>query len=141
MVDDENDFVELISFNLELSGYEVLKAYNGAQGLTLARNELPDLILLDVMMPGIDGFSVCEILRRETPTARIPIVMCSALGGEMARMNGLGAGADDYLSKGSRIQALVERVRTVLTLRAHSKSNGTGSTQVWNVRSSASSAH
>jgi DNA-binding response OmpR family regulator len=117
VVDDENDFVELVSFNLKHRGHEVLTALSGLEALKQARRFLPDTIVMDVMMPGIDGFSVCEILRNQPVTKAIPVIMYTALTGQIARMNGIQAGADDYLIKPFKMQELVARVEKALERR------------------------
>src|SRR5690242_19580680 len=98
VVDDEQDMVELLSYNLRSSGFEVLAASNGLEALNKARRDLPDLILLDLMLDGLDGYSVCEILRRQPSTARVPVIMITALAGQIARLNGMAAGADDFIT-------------------------------------------
>ncbi len=93
VVDDEADFVELIAFNLKQEGYEVITANTGLDGLFKARRFLPDLVVLDLMMEGIDGYSVCEILRRQLSTRTMPIIIVTAIAGQLARLNGLAVGA------------------------------------------------
>ena len=114
VVDDENDFAELVSFNLKSRGHEVLTAASGMDALTHAQRLLPDVIVLDVMMPGIDGFSICGVLRNQPVTKAIPVIMYTALTGQIARLNGLEAGADDYLTKPLKMQELVTRVEKLL---------------------------
>jgi len=117
VVDDESDFAELISFNLKQRGHEVHTALSGLEALNQTPKLAPDLIVLDIMMPGIDGFSVCEILRSQSPPNRIPVVMYTALAGQIAQLNGFEAGADDYLTKPFKIQELVGRVEKLLQRR------------------------
>lgn len=126
VADDESDYVELISFNLKQRGYEVFTAYNGFETLSQARKEVPDVIVLDVRMPGIDGFSVCAILRSESLTGSIPILMYTALAGEIPRLNEAKAAADDYLIKPFGIQELLGRVERLSRLR---KANAAPSTE------------
>ena len=121
MVDDESDFAELISFNLKQRGHEVHTALSGLEAVTQAPKLGPDLIVMDVMMPGIDGFSLCEILRNQPFANRIPVVMYTALAGQIAQLNGFEAGADEFLTKPFRIQELVGRVEKLLQRR---RSNG-----------------
>ncbi len=118
VVDDEADFVELISFNLKQEGYEVITANTGLDGLFKARCFLPDLIVLDLMMEGIDGYSVCEILRRQLSTKTMPIIIVTAIAGQLARLNGLAVGADDFLSKSCGPRELLRRVADVLQRHA-----------------------
>src|SRR5258708_38807834 len=114
VVDDEADFVELVSFNLKQAGYEVITANTGLDGLFKARRFLPDLIVLDLMMEGIDGYSVCEILRRQLSTKTMPIIIVPAIAGQLARLNGLAVGADDFLSNSCRPRPLLRRPPTAL---------------------------
>jgi DNA-binding response OmpR family regulator len=116
VVDDEPDIVELVAFNLEAEGYEVITATDGMQALNRARAILPDLIVLDLMLPELDGLAVCEILRRLPSTGSIPIIILTAWKGELTRMIGLDYGAGDYLTKPFSPRELVNRVNH--TLRA-----------------------
>src|SRR5258706_8951608 len=114
VVDDEQDMVDLLTYNLKERGYEVLAASNGLDALKQARLELPDLILLDLMLDGIDGYSVCEILRHQPSTAKVPVIMITAMAGQIARLNGMAAGADDFLTKPFSPQELMARIQRVL---------------------------
>ena len=114
VVDDEPDVIELISFNLRAHNFDVLPASNGLEGLLKARRHQPDLIVLDVMMDGMDGLSVCEILHTQPSTRRIPVIIVTAATGEMARLNSLAAGAVDFLSKPFSPRDLVRRVEQLL---------------------------
>lgn len=114
VVDDEADFVEFISFHLKSRGHIVHSASNGLEALFLARRVLPDLVILDLMMEGVDGYSVCEILRRQPSTKSAAILMVTAASGQIARLNGLAAGADDFLVKPFSPQDLLGRVEQVL---------------------------
>jgi two-component system alkaline phosphatase synthesis response regulator PhoP len=116
VVEDDNDLVELLSFNLKSCGFSVGTAADGAEALKKVRSLAPDLILLDIMLPELDGFAVCEILRRDPATARIPVIMLTAMSSEFARLNGLEAGADDYVTKPFSTKKLVERVKELLHL-------------------------
>ena len=110
VVDDEPNIVDILRFNLQREGYEVLAAYDGQEGLDKARSEGPDLILLDVMLPMMDGFQVCEELRK---TDRLtPIIMLTAREEERDRVMGLELGADDYVVKPFSVRELLARVRT-----------------------------
>ena len=99
IVDDEPDVIELLEFNLRQAGYDVTSAEDGAAGLKKAREIAPDLIVLDLMLPEMDGTEVCKQLRREPTTARTPIVMLTAKAAEIDRVLGLELGADDYVTK------------------------------------------
>jgi DNA-binding response OmpR family regulator len=111
IVDDEERMVRFIRLNLEHDGFRVIEAYNGNQAINKIRSNLPDLILLDVMMPDIDGFEVLRILRE---TSNIPVIMLTAKGEEDDRVRGLELGADDYITKPFSPRELVSRVRAVL---------------------------
>ena len=115
LVDDEADFLELVSYNIRRRGHQVITASDGLEALSKARQLLPDLILLDLMLPLLDGFTVCEILRAQPSTDSIPIIMFTALPGEIARLNGFEAGADDYLRKSSTTRGLIECVERILS--------------------------
>jgi DNA-binding response OmpR family regulator len=114
VVEDDPDLVELLSFNLKGCGFIVSTAADGVEGLKKARSIIPDLILLDLMLPELDGFGVCEILRREPDTAGIPIIIVTAVSSEFARLAGLEAGANDYITKPFSPKQLVARVQDFL---------------------------
>jgi two-component system alkaline phosphatase synthesis response regulator PhoP len=114
VVDDNAELVELISFNLKRVGYSIGTASNGVDAIKKARSLEPDLIVLDVMMPELDGFAVCEILRRDSATATLPILMLTALSGELGRVAGLGSGASDFLTKPFSPRLLVQRIAELL---------------------------
>lgn len=117
VVDDEPDAVDLVQFNLKNAGYEVVTAADGAEALRMARNFCPDLVLLDVMLPEIDGLEVCKMLRRDTATAGIPIIMLTAKAAEIDRVLGLELGADDYVTKPFSPRELMLRVKNLLQRR------------------------
>jgi DNA-binding response OmpR family regulator len=114
VIDDEADAVDLIEFNLKEAGYQVASAADGAEALAKARAILPDLIILDVMLPEVDGLEVCKLLRRDPSTAEIPIIMLTAKAAEVDRVIGLELGADDYVTKPFSPRELVLRVRKML---------------------------
>jgi len=114
VVDDEPEAVELLDFNLKQAGFSVIAATDGAQALTKARSALPSLIVLDLMLPEIDGLEVCKMLRRDPATARIPIIMLTAKAAEIDRIIGLELGADDYITKPFSPRELVLRIKKVL---------------------------
>jgi two-component system phosphate regulon response regulator PhoB len=118
VVDDEPDALELIEVNLKGAGFDVLSAANGRQALEKARATLPALILLDVMLPEVDGLEVCKSLRRDPKTAFIPIIMLTARAAEIDRILGLELGADDYITKPFSPRELVLRVRNLLKRQA-----------------------
>jgi len=114
VVDDEPDAVELIEFNLKAAGYEVATATDGEEALKRARSITPQLIILDLMLPEVDGLEVCKILRRDPRTASVPIIMVTAKAGEIDRVLGLELGADDYVTKPFSPRELVLRVKRLL---------------------------
>lgn len=113
VVDDDLDLLELLRFNLTNAGYSVVVAADGDEALKKARALLPDLILLDLMLPKLDGFAVCEILRRDGQTSSIPIIILTAMSSQLARVAGLGAGAADFISKPFSPKILLARVRNL----------------------------
>lgn len=117
IVDDEAPIIDVLSYNLKQAHYEVVVARDGEQALTLARQELPDLVILDLMLPQIDGLEVCRILRGERD---IPIIMLTARDAEIDRVVGLELGADDYMVKPFSVRELLARVKNVLR-RANSQ--------------------
>jgi two-component system phosphate regulon response regulator PhoB len=114
VVDDEPDAIELIRFNLKAGGYEVLTAVDGDEALKKARAHLPDLIILDLMLPEVDGLEVCKILRRDPRLSSTPIIMLTAKAAEIDRVLGLELGADDYVTKPFSPRELVLRVKRLL---------------------------
>ena len=114
VVDDEPEAVELVEFNLKQAGFSVVSAMDGAEALKKARALLPGLIVLDLMIPEVDGLEVCKMLRRDPATAAIPIIMLTAKAAEIDRVLGLELGADDYLTKPFSPRELVLRVRKIL---------------------------
>lgn len=114
VVDDEVHIQELIKFNLSKNGFQVITADNGIDALTIAEDEKPDLILLDLMIPGIDGLEVCKKIRRNSSIESIPIIMITAKGEELDKILGLELGADDYITKPFSVRELVARVKAML---------------------------
>jgi DNA-binding response OmpR family regulator len=114
VVDDEPVLVETIAYNLEQAGYQVITAADGKSALQAAHRELPDLIILDIMLPEMDGLEVCRQLRREGSTATTPIMMLTAKGDEIDKVVGLEVGADDYVTKPFGRRELLARVRALL---------------------------
>lgn len=111
VVDDEKNIVDIIAFNLHKEGYDVICAYDGEKGLALAFAENPELILLDIMMPGLDGFEVCKKVREKSQT---PIIMLTARAEEVDKVLGLELGADDYVTKPFGVRELMARVKANL---------------------------
>jgi two-component system alkaline phosphatase synthesis response regulator PhoP len=114
VVDDEAVLLETIAYNLEQAGYEVITAADGVSALQAAQRETPDLIILDIMLPEMDGLEVCRQLRRESSTAATPIMMLTAKGDEIDKVVGLEVGADDYVTKPFGRRELLARVRALL---------------------------
>ncbi|GMA99096.1 response regulator transcription factor [Pelosinus sp. IPA-1] len=133
IVDDEPTIAELIEFNLHKAGYQVLKADNGHTALQLVRSDKPDLIILDLMIPGIDGMEVCRKLKGQQHTASIPIIMLTAKNEEVDKIVGLELGADDYMTKPFSPRELVARVKAVLR-RSHKESVHDGELAVGKLR-------
>ena len=114
VIEDEPDILEVLDYNLRREGYVVSTSRDGAQGLELAARENPDLILLDLMLPGMDGVEVCRRLRQDPVTRDLPIIMVTAKGEESDRILGLGVGADDYIVKPFSPREVIARVQAVL---------------------------
>ena len=114
VIDDEENILELIRFNLENNGYKVLLASNGLDAIKLVKSESPQLVLLDLMLPGMDGYQVCKEIRRDNAISNIPIIMITAKGEEIDKVLGLELGADDYITKPFSIRELIARVKAVL---------------------------
>ena len=113
-VDDEAHILELLSFNLEASGYRVVTAATGEDALTVCQQERPAMVLLDIMLPGMDGMEVCRRLKGAPTTADIPIIMLTAKGEEVDKILGLELGADDYITKPFSVRELIARVKALL---------------------------
>jgi phosphate regulon transcriptional regulator PhoB len=114
IVDDEPDLVELLAYNLKKEGFQVSTAPDGGVALEKARKKSYDLIILDLMLPGIQGIELCRILRSDPKTERVPIIMLTAKGDEADRVRGLETGADDYMAKPFSPRELIARVKAVL---------------------------
>ncbi|NBC15955.1 MAG: response regulator [Bacteroidetes bacterium] len=114
VVDDEDDILDLLQYNLEREGFEVVLARDGVEALSKAEDEKPDLIILDIMMPRMDGIEVCRRLRQDAQLRTIPILMLTALSGEEEHVEGLDVGADIYLSKPISIPVLVSQSKALL---------------------------
>jgi two-component system alkaline phosphatase synthesis response regulator PhoP len=117
VIEDEEDIAELIRYNLEREGYRIVHAESGERGLDIVRRQHPDLLLLDLMLPGIDGLEVCKRVKADAAGAQTPIIMVTARGEEADVVTGLELGAEDYLTKPFSPRVLVARVRAVLRRR------------------------
>ena len=113
-IDDEQNILDLLTFNLEAAGYSTLTASTGADGLAVAKQAIPSLILLDLMLPDMDGTDVCKQLKADPMTASIPIIMLTAKDSEVDKILGLELGADDYITKPFSVRELVARVKALL---------------------------
>ena len=123
VIDDDAAIAELVSINLEMAGYEVNQAEDGIKGQALAVQLQPDLVMLDLMLPKVDGFTVCQRLRRDERTADIPVLMLTALGQTQDKVEGFNAGADDYLTKPFNLEELLLRVQKLIGRAAPKSEN------------------
>jgi phosphate regulon transcriptional regulator PhoB len=114
IVDDEKDIVELIAYNLEQEGFTVLRAYDGQAAWEAVRTEKPSLAVLDLMLPGISGLEICKLIRRNSETESLPVIMLTAKSDQVDKILGLELGADDYMTKPFSVRELVARIRAVL---------------------------
>lgn len=114
VIEDEDDIRELIAYNLELNDMHVFKAKNGEQGIEISEKEHPDIIILDLMLPGIDGFEVCKRLKKNTATRDITVIMLTARSGDPDVVAGLEIGADDYITKPFSPRILIARINAIL---------------------------
>ena len=114
IIEDEKNIQELLKYNLEEAGYHTLKAVKGNEGLQLAQKQKPDLVLLDLMLPELSGIEVCKILKNNSATSPIPIIMLTAKGTETDKIIGLELGADDYITKPFSPRELLARIKAVL---------------------------
>ena len=114
VIDDDVAINELIKINLELHGYQVIQAHNGTEGFAKAKQEEPNLIVLDVMMPEVDGFTVAQRIRQSEKISETPIIMLTALSQLNDKVNGFDIGVDDYLTKPFEIEELLVRIRALL---------------------------
>lgn len=128
-IDDEKDILRLLQYNLEREGYQVLCAKSGEEGLEAARSKRPDLIILDLMLPGMDGLEVCKVLRANKDTKNIPILMLTAKSSEIDQIVGLELGASDYITKPFSVKVLSARVKNVFR-NQETKKDGSGPLRV-----------
>ncbi|MHC4206595.1 MAG: response regulator [Planctomycetota bacterium] len=114
IIEDDRDIVEMLEYNLREEGYQTISALNGEKGIALAGKEQPDLIILDIMLPVMDGFEVCRTLKNDEKVAHIPIIILSAKSQETDKVVGLELGADDYVTKPFSPRELIARTRAIL---------------------------
>ncbi len=122
IVEDDNDIIKMLEYNLNKEGFKILSSRNGEDALDAAKKEYPDLIILDLMLPGMDGFEVCKALRNNSKTAAISIIMLTAKSQESDKVIGLELGADDYITKPFSPKELIARIKAILR-RVQGKSN------------------
>lgn len=113
VIEDDRDINELITYNLQKEGFEVIRSLDGGQGLFLIQKEKPELVILDLMLPGMDGLEICRALKQDERTKNIPIIMVTAKGEESDVVIGLQLGADDYITKPFSVKVLLARVKTI----------------------------
>jgi DNA-binding response OmpR family regulator len=114
LVDDNEELLEVLRLSLQDAGFSIITATDGIEALKKARTVLPDLILLDLMLPGMDGFAVCETLRRDPTTASLPVLMLSGMSGQLPKYAGLESGGTDFISKPASPASLIARIREIL---------------------------
>jgi len=114
IVDDEQDIADLVSYNLEKEGYATIKAYDGGDVLKTIKTQKPDLVILDLMLPRMNGLDICRAIRANQEVAHLPIIMLTAKADEVDKIIGLEIGADDYMTKPFSVKELIARVRTIL---------------------------
>ena len=124
IIEDDRSLASVVEYNFANSGYEVFCAHDGQDGINQARSRLPDIILLDLMIPVVDGIEVCRQLRAESATRETPIIMVTAKSEEVDQLIGFSVGADDYVIKPFSVRVLLEKVKTLL--RRHTRSQGPG---------------
>lgn len=124
VIEDDRDINELITYNLQKEGFNVIRSLDGGQGLFLVQKERPDLVLLDLMLPGMDGLEICQALKQSNATKDLPIIMITAKGEESDVVVGLQMGADDYIVKPFSIKVLLARVKAVFRRDRQVKTSG-----------------
>ena len=134
VIEDDRSLVEVLKYNLEQAGYAVLVALDGQDGLNQARLQLPDLILLDVMIPVVDGIEVCKRLRANPDTAEIPVLMLTAKSEESAQLIGFSVGADDYVVKPFSVKILLQRIKALIRRKVLAHEGGTEMLVAGNIR-------
>lgn len=128
VVEDEQDLLDLVRYNLAKEGYQIQTSTTGEEALRIVRSEKPDLVLLDLMLPAMDGLEVCRALKARSQTAAIPVIMLTAKGEESDVVRGLERGADDYITKPFSPRVLLARMKAVLRRQAESEGGDKGST-------------
>ena len=126
IIEDEPSLQDILTYNLEAQGYHIAVFGNGIDGLEAIRKRMPDIVLLDIMLPGMDGLEVCRHLRSDPVTKNIPVVMMTARGEEIDQLVGFQMGADDYVTKPFKIRILIERIKSLLRRSAITSKEQTG---------------
>ncbi len=121
VIDDEKDILKLLEYNLRKEGYEILASRTGEEGLEFAKSKKPDLVILDLMLPGMDGLEVCRLLYSQKETKNIPVLMLTAKGSEVDQIVGLEIGASDYISKPFSVKVLLARVKNIFRHKENKK--------------------
>jgi len=134
IIEDDKDIRDLISFNLSKNGYKTILSRDGEKGIEKAKNEKPDLVLLDLMLPGIHGLDVCKILKTDSSLNRLSIIMLTALGQEEDIIKGLEAGADDYITKPFSFKILFARIKSVLRRKKTKESSNKDPVNLYGVK-------
>ena len=134
IIEDDKDIRDLISFNLSKNGYKTILSKDGEKGIEKAKNEKPDLVLLDLMLPGIHGLDVCKILKTDSSLNKVSIIMLTALGQEEDIIKGLEAGADDYITKPFSFKILLARIKSVLRRKKTKESSNKGPVNLYGVK-------
>ena len=134
IIEDDKDIRDLISFNLLKNGYKTILSRDGEKGIEKAKNEKPDLVLLDLMLPGIHGLDVCKILKTDSSLNKLSIIMLTALGQEEDIIKGLEAGADDYITKPFSFKILFARIKSVLRRKKTKESSNKGLVNLYGVK-------
>ena len=132
LIEDDRDMRELVARHLEHSGFDVQKAEDGIKGQAMALQYSPDLILLDLMLPSVDGLTLCQRLRRDERTSNIPILMITALGGLKDKVTGFNSGADDYITKPFDLEELHVRIKALLRRTSRAQLNSTNQQEILN---------
>ena len=134
IIEDDKDIRDLISFNLSNNSYKTILSKDGEKGIEKAKNEKPDLVLLDLMLPGIHGLDVCKILKTDSSLNKVSIIMLTALGQEEDIIKGLEAGADDYITKPFSFKILLARIKSVLRRKKTKESSNKGPVNLYGVK-------
>ena len=134
VIEDDSAIAEVLEYNLEREGYDVERSSDGRDGLRLARSNTPDLVILDLMLPGIDGIEICRELRSDKATKSIPILMLTAKSEETDQIIGFSVGADDYVTKPFSVKVLMQRVRVLMSRRQKSNDSEEDSLDLHGIR-------